>query len=273
MICIRKLFIFPIKSLAPISVDEIELESAGFRGDRRFMLVDAQGTFITQRTRPDLTRFRLNVHAEGFEVWDQISGLTKLLKHNPELLERAHVELWDDQLIVCEVGEGWSAWFSERLQEPVRLVMQLAESPRIIAEKYQTEGSNQSSFADSLPVLLASENSYARLAEVYGKPFDYHRFRANMIVSGAAAFEEDTWEEVSISNVRLSGAKPCARCQLVNVEPSTGEVEKGGLMKALASFRQKDNKVYFGQQMVPIQLGTIRVGDELTVINRKDALF
>lgn len=80
-------------------------------------------------------------------------------------------------------------------------------------------------------------------------------------------------DEVSISNVRLSGAKPCARCQLVNVEPSTGEVEKGGLMKALASFRQKDNKVYFGQQMVPIQLGPIRVGDELTVINRKDALF
>jgi len=208
MICVTKLFIFPIKSLAPISVDEIELESAGFQGDRRFMLVDTHGAFITQRTRPDLTRFQLSVHAQGYEVWDKISGLKKLLSRNSELLESTQVELWDDLLQVAEVGEGWSAWFSECLQEPVRLVRQLADYPRIIAEKYQTEGSNQSSFADSLPVLLASENSYHRLAEVYGMPFDHQRFRANMIVSGADAFAEDSWDEVSISSTRLSGAKP-----------------------------------------------------------------
>jgi uncharacterized protein YcbX len=273
MIRVSKLYIFPIKSLGPISVDEIEVEPAGFQGDRRFMLVDQSGTFITQRTRPDLTRFQLSIHADGFEVLDQISNTKKVLLPNPELLDQVQVSLWDDQLHVCEVGDEWSAWFSARLQEPVRLVRQLGHRPRLIAEKYQTEGSNQSSLADSLPVLLASENSYDRLAEVYGKPFDLQRFRANIIVSGAEAFAEDTWDEVSISSTRLSGAKPCARCQLVNVEPSTGEVEKGGLLKALASFRQKDNKVYFGQQMVPIQLGKIRVGDELTVINWKDALF
>ena len=273
MIRISQLHLFPIKSLSPISVDEIEVEATGLMGDRRFMLVDVAGTFITQRTRPDLTRFRLKIHTDGFEVYDQLSGLKKVLKLLPDLLGQVQVELWDDQLHVCEVGEGWSEWFSELLHEPVRLVMQLAHHPRIIAEKYQTIGSHQSSFADSLPILLASENSYAKVAEVYGKPFDYQRFRANIIVSGSQAFAEDMWNEVTISTVRLSGAKPCARCQLVNVEPSTGEVDKGGVLKALASFRQKDNKVYFGQQMVPIQLGKIRVGDELNVINLKDALF
>ena len=143
----------------------------------------------------------------------------------------------------------------------------------IIKEIYQTKGSKQSSFADSLPILLASEASYSSVETVYGQAFDPLRFRANMIVSGSRPFEEDTWEEISIHTVHLFGAKPCARCQLVNVEPRSGAVDKGGVLKALATFRQKDNKVYFGQQMVPISLGKIKVGDEVLVIKRKDALF
>ncbi len=273
MIRISQLFIFPIKSLGPIAVERVFVDAAGFRGDRRFMLVDQQGKFITQRTRPDLTRFQLTAFDSGYLVKDQVGGAQKLLLLEPELLNELQVVLWEDHLRVREVGEGWSTWFSELMQEDVRLVMQVEEQPRIIAAKYQTSGSNQSSFADSLPILIASESSYDRVEEVYGKPFDPQRFRANLIVAGAKAFAEDTWQEVSIASVRLSGAKPCARCQLVNVEPSTGELDKGGVLKALASFRQRDNKVYFGQQMVPILLGEIRVGDELHVINQKDALF
>ncbi len=273
MIQVSQLYIFPIKSLGPLAVQEVVVEAQGFQGDRRFMLVDAQGNFITQRTRPDLTRFQLQWHSAGYEVFDRLSGLKKLLNKRPSCLEHLHVSLWEDELRVVEVGEGWSAWFSERLQEPVRLVMQVSDSPRIIADKYQTSGSNQSSFADSLPILLASASSYERVELEYGRSFDQQRFRANIIVSGSQAFEEDTWSEVSIHSVSLSGAKPCARCQLVNVEPSTGEVEKAGVLKALANFRQKDHKVYFGQQMVPIHLGKIRVGDELTVMTFKDALF
>lgn len=273
MIRVKQLFLFPIKSLGPISVDEVAIEAAGLQGDRRFMLVDSHGHFITQRTRPDLTRFQLSMHPGGYEVTDQLSGNRKVLSSNPVLLDNLQVVLWDDTLNVKEVGEEWSDWFSELLQEPVRLVMQVAESPRIISEKYQTDGSNQSSFADSLPILMASDASYEKVEAVYGKLIDRQRFRANIILSESDAFAEDTWQEVSIASVFLSGAKPCARCQLVNVEPSTGEVDKGGVLKALASFRQKDQKVYFGQQMVPIRLGKIRVGDELHVIKTKDALF
>ncbi len=273
MIRVSQLFIFPIKSLGPISLDEVVVEAAGFQGDRRFMLVDALGVFITQRTRPDLTRFQVEVNEEGYRVFDRLSGFSKVLNNNPQLLDALQVNLWDDHLEVREVGEGWSDWFTELLDEPIHLVMQVPENPRLIAEKYQTVGSEQSSFADSLPILVASEASYVQLEAVYGSSIDYHRFRANMIVTGSDAFSEDTWHEISINSVRLFGAKPCARCQLINVEPATGDVDKGGVLKALASFRQKDNKVYFGQQMVPIQWGKIRVGDELTIINWKDALF
>jgi uncharacterized protein YcbX len=151
--------------------------------------------------------------------------------------------------------------------------MQSGNAPRIIQEKYQTQGSNQSSFADSLPILIASEASYDEVQTVYGKSIDPLRFRANLIVGGCDAFAEDTWKEISIQSVRLFGAKPCARCQLVNVEPRTGTVDQGGVLKALSTFRLKDNKVYFGQQMVPITLGKIRVGDELIISTHKNALF
>lgn len=273
MVQVHQLFLFPIKSLGPISVEQVEVEVAGFKGDRRFMLVDLQGKFITQRTRPDLTRFQLSLHAGGYLVTDQTTGLSKVLLINAPLLESVEADLWDDHLQVMEVGEGWSEWFSSILNEPVRLVKQVNEAPRLIPAKYQTVGSQQSSFADALPILMASLASYAEVEQVFGAQIDPLRFRANILVSGSGAFEEDTWAEVSIQSVRLFGAKPCARCQLVNVEPSTGVIDKGGVLKALASFRQKDNKVYFGEQMVPITLGHIQLGDELIVVKRKDALF
>lgn len=273
MVKVQQLFLFPIKSLGPISVEQVEVEAAGFKGDRRFMLVDLQGKFITQRTRPDLTRFQLTLQPGGYSVTDQTTGLSKVLLTNAPLIESVEVELWDDHLQVMEVGEGWSEWFSSILNEPVRLVKQVNEAPRLIPVKYQTAGSQQSSFADALPILMASLASYVAVEQVFGAQIDPLRFRANVIVSGCEAFEEDHWEEISIQTVRLFGAKPCARCQLVNVEPSTGVVDKGGVLKALASFRQKDNKVYFGEQMVPISLGQIQVGDELIVVKRKNALF
>lgn len=272
-ILVKQLYLFPIKSLAAIAVGQVLVDAAGFVGDRRFMLVDPNGKFITQRTRPDLTRFNLSLVEGGYLVQDHISGQSKVLSSKPDLKESMAAELWDDSLQVVEVGEGWSEWFSDLLEEPVRLVMQKPESPRIIKEKYQTIGSNQSSFADSLPILLASEASYKQVETIYGQDYDPLRFRANLIVKGSDSFEEDTWEEISINSVRLFGAKPCARCQLINVEPATGQVDKGGILKALARFRQKDNKVYFGQQLVPITMGVIRVGDEVIVSKLKDALF
>ncbi|MEN9958185.1 MAG: hypothetical protein RLZZ474_429 [Bacteroidota bacterium] len=271
-ILVKQLYLFPIKSLAAIAVEEVTVDAAGFVGDRRFMLVDAQGKFITQRTRPDLTRFTLSQVAEGYLIHDNPTGESKVLSAQPQLKEVLSAELWEDSLHVIEVGEGWSEWFSALLQEPVRLVMQQQDAPRIIKDIYQTQGSNQSSFADSLPILLASDASYERVGAVYGQSFDPLRFRANLLISGCDAFEEDTFAELAINAVQLFGAKLCARCQLVNVEPATGQVDKS-MLKALASFRQKDNKVYFGQQMVPISLGKIKVGDEVLVIKRKDALF
>jgi uncharacterized protein YcbX len=95
---VQQLFLFPIKSLGSISVESVEVDATGFVGDRRFMLVDTQGKFITQRTRPDLTRFQLSLVTDGYQVFDQTSGESKFLSSHPMLLDTIAVELWDDQL-------------------------------------------------------------------------------------------------------------------------------------------------------------------------------
>lgn len=269
---ISQLIIFPIKSLGPVALQHVEVDALGLVGDRRFMLVSETGQFITQRTRPDLTRFALKLDGSDYFILDQLTQNHRVLAINPSLGDWVDVTLWDDQIRVREVDDGISAWFSELLHESVRLVQIQSKAPRSIESAYQTSGSQQSSFADSLPILLASESSYQAVEHHFGNSFDWMRFRANVVISGTKAFEEDSWLEFSLGTVRLFGAKPCARCQLVNVNPSTGDVDKS-MLEALSKFRKVGNKVYFGQQAVPIESGRLAVGDEIHVEKSKDALL
>lgn len=269
---VTQLYIYPIKSLGAVSLSKAVVENEGLRGDRRFMLVDAQGKFITQRTRPELTRFVLEESLNGFFVKDVVTGLSKELCWEPNVGDWVSVEIWEDQLQAREVMDDWSKWFSNALSEQVKLVRITAEKPRVMKAKYQTELAKNTSFADSLPLLLVSSGSYTSLQEQLDEPVDQLRFRPNIIVSELESFVEDTWAEIKIGEVSLSGAKPCARCPLVNVDPLTGESDKKTL-KALASFRTINHKVYFGQQFVPISVGEITVGMEVQVIRSKDAIY
>lgn len=248
------------------------MESEGLRGDRRFMLVDAAGKFITQRTRPELTRFTLRESTVGFIVIDAASGLEKELSWEPTLGSWLSVEIWEDELQAREVLDGWSAWFSAALAEQVKLVRITAENPRAIKKKYQTDLVKSTSFADSLPLLVVGSASFQALEDRIGESVDRLRFRPNIVVSTSVPFEEDTWSEIKIGELRLFGAKPCARCPLINVDPFTGESDKKTL-QALAAFRTINHKVYFGQQFVPISLGTIKVGSSLQILATKDARY
>lgn len=269
---ISHLFIYPIKSLGAISLQKVVLEKEGLRGDRRFMLVDAHGKFITQRTRPELTRFTLTETSIGFMVRDVTTGLEKELPWSPRLGENRQVEIWEDLLAAREVLDGWSAWFSKAMEEEVYLVQITDENPREMKEKYQTNLAKNTSFADSLPLLVVGSASYQALEDRLGEPIDRLRFRPNMIVTTDEPFVEDTWDEINLGLAQLSGAKPCARCPLVNVDPYSGESTKNTL-KTLASFRTLNHKVYFGQQFVPISLGEIQIGMEVQVIQSKDAVY
>ncbi|MHA8051320.1 MOSC domain-containing protein [Aquirufa sp. ROCK-SH2] len=267
------LYIYPIKSLGAISLPSSVIDEKGLKHDRRFMLIDENGKFISQRTLPSLIRFHLSFLPDqsGIEILDKVSHLRKKLSFTPILGSLIDVQIWDDQVKAKLVEEDFSDFFSDLLEMPIRLVKLIEESPRIIKEKYQTNVSNQSSFADSLPILLCSEASVNDLAQKVGS-FSLMRFRPNIVVSNDEAYVEDTWKEINIGEVKLFGAKPCARCNLVNVNPKSGVISKE-ILKGLSEYRNFGGKVYFGQQFVPKTLGNIKIGDIISVQQTKNATY
>lgn len=270
---VHSIIIYPIKSLGGINVSNSTVDPPGLQYDRRFMLVDSKNKFITQRTQPELTRFQLEAKLGGFEVNDPWTQQTKFLYFNPTIGDSEEVQIWDDRVMAQEVLEDWSVWFSEKLSQHVRLFQLSSIFSRYIDPAFQTESSKVSSFADSLPILLCSEASYDYMNTLLDQPVDWRRFRPNIIVSNQTAFEEDTWQEISIgSSVKLFGAKPCARCQLINVDPNDGTIDSA-ILKSLSQTRKFENKVYFGQQFVPISLGEIKVDDLITIHKLQDAIF
>jgi len=273
MLKIHSIIIYPIKSLGGINVSKIMVEPPGLQYDRRFMLVDDDNNFITQRTRPELTRFQLESKNGGFEVLDLSTQSTKYLDFEPLLGSMEEVQIWDDRVMAHEVLEDWSVWFTEKLGQHVRLFQLSTRFSRATNPAYHTEKSKISSFADSLPILLCSEASFKYMDSLLNQPLDWRRFRPNIIVSNQTEFEEDTWHEISIgSDVKLFGAKPCARCQLINVNPNDGTSDSN-ILKTLSQTRKFENKVYFGQQFVPISMGEIKIDDLITIHKRKDAIF
>ena len=211
---IHSLYIYPIKSLGEVALRYSNVEAQGLAYDRRYMLVNEQNKFITQRTRPELTKFRISIDSGGFLIQDRDGGDSKLLTHFPELGDHFEVEIWDDRLIAREVLSDWSDFFSKKLNEKVKLVRLMDDSPRYIPQEYQTHKSSVSSFADSLPILLCAETSFQGLEQKMNSELDYLRFRPNIVVKNTNnAFDEDNWSRIRVGEVELFGAKPCARCQ------------------------------------------------------------
>jgi len=261
---IKYLIIYPIKSLGPIFKDEIEVGPNGLLGDREMMLIDSTGKFISQRTKRDLVRFQLNEYQDSYKVIDRWGNEEIKIDMSAfnQIVEQ--VEIWDDKVQQVWMNEEMSRWFSMILKEPVRLVKLNTNYQRGISKKYTTKYSQNTSFADSLPILLCTTASFQQVEEVYGD-FDFLRFRPNIVIKNVIPFEEDNWITIQTNHVQLSNKKPCARCNLITVDPQSGKVDPN-FLKKLSEFRTVNHKVLFGIQVVPEKGGNLKVGEEVSVV-------
>jgi uncharacterized protein YcbX len=258
------LFIHPVKSCRAISVAHAWVERRGLRDDRRWMVADAQGKFITQRTRPELARVR--VALAGDELHLASDGAPPLVlprsyQDGPEVA----VEVWSHRGGAIAHAEG-SAWFSAFLGQPAQLVC-LSDAPerqRLLRDDAADPG-QPVSFADEYPFLLANESSLADLNVRSNFRTDVRRFRPNLVVAGAPAWAEDQWRHVRVGAVRFRLLKPCARCTIPTIDPDSGEIGKEPL-RTLATFRARDHEVYFGVNAVAGDEGELRVGDAVELI-------
>jgi uncharacterized protein YcbX len=248
---LSSIVVYPIKSCGPIALERAVVTRRGLLHDRRFMIVEASGRFVTQREEPRLTQVRTSIEGDALvvEAVDRGRVETALVPERGELGATRTVTVWRSTLEVPEVPV-LSRFFARFLDRDVACVAMTDAIHREINAKYATPG-DEVSFADGYPLLVASESSRLDLEARAGVPLVMARFRPNVVVEGATAWDEDQWSHVTIGDVLFRAPKPCARCVITTLDPETGQAQKEPL-KTLSTFRRVDGEVMFGVNLVPV---------------------
>jgi uncharacterized protein YcbX len=253
---VTQLFIYPIKSLGGIEIKQSLVTQRGLQYDRRFMLVDEQGVFLTQRTLHKMALFKLGLINNGFvisyenntiEIPFSLTGTTQ------------QVTVWDDTFEAVVADEKYNQWFSEQLKQPIKLVYMHQQSNRLVNPKY-AHNNEQLSLADGYPVLVISESSLNVLNTKLVKPIGMDRFRPNLVINGVAPHHEDELGNFNIGSTQFKVAKPCGRCVVTTINQQTLQTSKEPLA-TLAKYRKVGDNVNFGANVICLKEGQIAVGD------------
>ena len=264
MLTVSGLFIYPVKSLAGIAVDSAMVTSRGLQHDRRLMLADHNNCFLTQRAYPQMALLQPAWAPGGLYIHHKKNTVDPVfIPQQPVAGIRAQVTVWDD---VCEgifYPNSINEWFSNVLGIRCSLVYMPDSSERLVDKRYAQKG-EITSFSDGYPILIISQSSLDDLNIRLANPIPMNRFRPNIVFSGGEPFLEDKLSEFRINNIVFKGVKPCARCTIPTIDQDDISTSKEPL-KTLATYRFKDNKILFGQNLLHEGDGTIRIGDTLDV--------
>jgi uncharacterized protein len=258
------LCVYPIKSCGGIAVDEWEVDERGLRHDRRWMLVDETGCFISQRELPRMALIKVRIESDGLVA--DAPGMPSLqVPFRPPDGKPLLARVWDDFVETQTVDDD--NWFSEFLEVGCKLVYLPDESVRPVDAAYAEPG-DRVGLADGFPFLLISEASLADLNARLEEPLPMNRFRPNLVVGGCEPFAEDGWRGVRIGKLTFRVVKPCARCTITTVDQESATKGKEPL-RTLARFRRAGNKVLFGQNLIHDQRGTLRIGDPVEILQTR----
>jgi hypothetical protein len=269
------LFIYPIKSCRGIALERVTVTPKGFAYDREFMLVDGQGTFLTQRQYPRLATIQVSLNPTHLQLTAE--------NHHPFALPltfsgiEKSVTVWRDRAIALDQGDEVAEWFQRvlGLDQSVRLVRQSPDHPRPVDPKFRPRPDSTVSFADGFPILVTNTASLAelnqRIQANQGQPVGMDRFRPNLVIHTDQPFAESDWQRLAIAQVALDLVKPCSRCVVTTTDQHTGDRHEGsGLAEPLATLSQFRNLpgqgILFGENAVPQTLGEITLGDRVTVL-------
>jgi uncharacterized protein YcbX len=250
--------IYPIKSGRGIPLDESVVDDFGLRYDRRWMVVDQSGMFLSQRSHPRLALVVPSIRDGVLQV--DAPGMPRLQTAlHPKATVTTSVSVWDDTCPATWAGDRAAEWFSDFLGSPCSLVHMADEVIRAANPVFAPAGVRVS-FADGFPFLLISEESLADLNSRLVDPVPMNRFRPNLVVAAREPYAEDGWGKIQIGDVRLRVVKPCDRCLVTTTDQATGERGKEPL-RTLATYRKVGGEVMFGQNVVHEGPGRMHVGD------------
>lgn len=268
---IEELVIYPIKSCAGISVNELTFDHQGPRHDRRYMLVTNEGRFVTQRQCPAMAWIQPQITNSG--VLLSFPDVPDILVIEPDdSATRLKVTVWRDQVDALDAGDSVANWLSQVLDRDLRLVFMPSGSARAVDPEYSEEG-EQVSFSDGFPLLVTHQSSLDFLSKALGRDLDMARFRPNVVVSGGKAFDELKWQRLSplLSGVGADSAsdqqgialvKPCERCVIPTRDIKTQNRE-ADVMDVLKQHCRPESRILFGQNGILRGMRVLRLGEQL----------
>jgi uncharacterized protein YcbX len=254
--------IYPIKGCRGVPLRSGAVDRLGLVGDRRLMVVDDSGQFVSQREiaalatiQPVLDGESVTVSAPGHDV-AQIC----INRDGP----RRAVSVWgNDGIIAADQGNAAAAWFTAVLKAPCRLVSVAPETHNRIDAQFSPRADAETAFTDGYPIMAALQESLDDLNTRLERPVPMERFRPSVVVSGATAWSEDDWRLIRFGDLVCDVVKPCARCVVTTTDQLTGERnERQEPLRTLATFRTISGLgAIFGQNVVPRSTGMLRVGE------------
>lgn len=273
-VIVSEINIFPVKSFAGISLNDAIVEERGLKHDRRRMLIDEKGEFMTQREYPKMSLMSVVLENGSLGVFYKGEEVVSTLAI-PATGEKKHVKVWNSKTKAEVYPDEVNAAISKTLDVNCQMVYMTDEDRRIVNPIYAVNKfKDVVSFADGYPVLLIGEGSLADLNSRLEKPVPMNRFRPNLVVKNADAFAEDNWKKIKIGKTIFNLVKPCDRCVMTTVDQSRGEFDGKDPLKTLASYRTvkslTGNKVLFGQNLIAENFGeVIKVGDKVEILEVK----
>lgn len=262
---LSQIFVYPIKSLRGIAVSETQLDTSGPLRDRRWMLVDHEGVFLSQRTVPRMALLRPRLEGAGLIVTAPKMPPLLISEWSGEG-DWLPVRIWRDHLTLPHPNQSYSDWFSAFLGLPCRLVY-LPDTVQRPVEPPYNQPESRVSLADGYPLLILTQASLDLLNEKLSAPVTVERFRPNLVISKTSAHDEDNWRRLQIGNVKLAIVKPCARCSIVLIDPGTAQpgIEP---LRTLSRYRRMPRSVMFAQNALILNPGHLRVGESVDILER-----
>ena len=269
MLQLSEIWIYPIKSLGGIKLQQAQVTDRGLEHDRRWLLVDENGLFQSQREHPEMALFQTEIEGDFLSVSHRFKEdkiQIPLLQSFSENEKTISVTVWDDTIEAYEVSKGANDWFTKMLGLKVRLVYMPEDSHRKVSPKYAITGNEINSFSDGYPFLVIGQASLDDLNSRLTTAVPMNRFRPNFVFTGGEAYEEDSWKEFTIGELTFFGVKPCGRCVMTTVDQEKGKTSGKDPLRTLAKYRTVGNSVLFGQNLIGPGTGLVAVGDAIDVL-------
>ncbi|MFE5584879.1 MOSC domain-containing protein [Kitasatospora sp. NPDC056531] len=275
------LHVYPVKSMYRLSPDTAAVQPWGLAGDRRWMLADPTGRFVSQRENAALGQIRVAPLPDGALSLTAPGG-SRIEVTAPAVAAGdplAEVEVWGTRFRAAEAAKDAHEWIAEHLGD-YRLVHLDDPRARPVDPEYGRPGDTVS-MADGFPLLLTTTASLDRLNELIAaehpdghEALPMERFRPNVVVGGSEAWAEDGWRRIRIGSLTFTVVKPCGRCVITTTDQESGERRGPEPLRTLARHHRLLRKAAFGQNLIPERpagvegdvLGTLRLGDDVEVL-------